>query len=206
MCRLLLLSSVRKCRVVPTPCATRMQDDICAKIEDQGGLRLFLTFLQASVSRHDAPSARACVGLLGQVGHRLCACQKQHYRYYGTSYVITLYCIISSSCRLVPTKGGEMFCLRKYSHLSYSYLLSSSFLISDSALWCSHVSMRTTKLTQGASLCKLAGNDANKDEIVRSGGVDLILSAATVLMTEPSVVQEVRHSRRRFRSHAFVKS
>ena len=58
--------------------------------------------------------------------------------------------------------------------------------------------MWTKKLTQGASLCKLAGNDANKDEIVRSGGVDLILSAATVLMTEPSVVQEVRHSHRRF--------
>ena len=65
--------------------------------------------------------------------------------------------------------------------------------------------MWTPELTPGASLCKLAGNDANKDEIVRSGGVDLILSAATVLMTEPAVVQEVRRTRTTSTASMFLK-
>lgn len=54
--------------------------------------------------------------------------------------------------------------------------------------------MRTQQLTCRGSLCKLSGNDGNKDEIVRSGGVDLIVSAVNVFMAEPSVVQEVIHT------------
>ena len=54
--------------------------------------------------------------------------------------------------------------------------------------------MRTQQLTCHGSLCKLSGNDGNKDEIVRSGGVDLIVSAVNIFMAEPSVVQEVIHT------------